>query len=478
MLAKVFETLLYKIELYFLTFIGLCCFAEAGAQSEKVEKPNIIFLFVDDMGWGDLSCYGNDRIKTPALDKLASEGTLFTQFYVAASVCSPSRTAIMTGQYPARNSVFGHFATTKKNIERGMPDQLDPELTMLTDLLKREGYVTGHFGKWHLGSGNEISPEDYGIDFYRTEHYSNFRNKEAIDIWSPQARPNSTKEILEDTMEFIDGNKGEPFYANVWFSDVHATLNPSKEQLENIRGFKAKNIKHEGIERIYYASLLEMDRQIGLFVDKLDQMGLSSNTLIILSSDNGPEDYQISNSAHSGAGSSGPFRGRKRSIYEGGIRVPFIIRMPETVPAGKVNTTSVVNGVDFMPSIAKLASASIPESVKLDGEDMSDVWLGSNRERTQPLFWEWRYKVFGHVLNKPPRLAVRHGDWKLLMNPDSSRIELYNVFKDPSELHNMVDIEPKILGSLVEKLLLWNADLPKSPVSEIAGSNAYDWPGN
>ncbi len=453
---------------------GLCSFfPDLSLAQSSGRPPNIVFLFADDLGWGDLGCYGNPRIKTPALDKLASEGSLFTQFYVAGSVCSPSRAGIMTGQYPARNRVFGHFAQEANNKRRGMPNSLDPKVPTLTDALKEVGYVTGHFGKWHLGI---VSPREYGVDVYRTDKASNRPDKAPVDIWSPNARPTCTKDILDSTLEFIQSARGKPFYANVWFSDVHATLNPSAEQLERTKRFHANGVDFYGVAQVYYAALLEMDRQIGHFLEKLDRMGLRDDTLVVFSSDNGPEDYQIRNAAHSGVGLTGPFRGRKRSIYEGGIRVPFILRWPGHVPSGRVNNDSVLNGVDFVPTLCKLTGARPAPSVPLDGEDMSDVWLGANRRRRRACFWEWRYQVFGHPLNRPPRLAVRDGDYKLLMNPDRSRIELYNIVEDPSELQNLAALKPDLARKLSNELLEWNDTLPESPIDSGAGKNTWDWP--
>ncbi len=221
-----------------------------------------------------------------------------------------------------------------------------------------------------------------------------------------------------------------------------------------------------------------MDRQIGRFLDELDRRGLTDNTLVIFSSDNGPEDFQIRNAAHSGVGSSGPFRGRKRSIYEGGIRTPLLLRWPGQIPAGKVNRDSVINGTDFLPTLCALTDAEIPDSLSLDGEDMHDVWLGSDRKRRRPLFWEWRYQVFGHVANHPPRLAVRKGDMKLLMNPDGSRIELYDLARDAGERDNVATEHPDQVRNLKQELLDWNSQLPSSPVDRAAGTADWRWPGS
>ncbi|TWU41927.1 sulfatase family protein [Novipirellula artificiosorum] len=444
-------------------------------DAHAAERPNIIFLFADDLGWGDLSCYGQDRVKTPNLDRLAQQGTLFTNFYVAGSVCSPSRTGIMTGQYPARHRVFGHFAAEASNAKREMPNALDPDIMTLTDLLKDAGYRTAHFGKWHLGN---VSPEEYGVGAFRTESHTNIPDRGRLDIWNPPNRPKCTADILDAALEFMDSQQAtsEPFFLNAWFSDPHATLNPSLEQLERVKQFAPKGVDFYGVAQVFYACVVEMDRQIGRFLDELDARGLSENTLVIFSSDNGPEDFQIGNSAHSGVGCTGPFRGRKRSIYEGGIRTPFLLRWPGKVPPGKVNDTSIVNGIDLLPTLAAIAEADIPASLELDGENMLDVWLGKDRQRSRPLFWEWRYRVFGHPYNQPPRLAVREGDFKLLINPDQSRVELYNLRRDPGERDNIASEHREKVNQLQAMLLNWNESLPKSPVEPVAGKANWRWP--
>lgn len=454
--------------------LGACLFPAGQAAAADAPPPNIIFLFADDLGWGDLSCYGNRRVQTPALDRLARQGTLFTQFYVAGSVCSPSRAGMMTGQAPARNRIFGHLSKPEINARRGMPNELDPNAVTLPDLLREAGYSTAHFGKWHLGG---VAPDQYGIDVFRTEQANNTARNSRADIWSPEARPTCTADILDDTLAFIRNHRDGPFYVNAWFSDVHATLNPSPEQLARTKKFQPGSVDFYGVEQVYYAALLEMDRQIGRFVEAVDALGIKERTLIIFSSDNGPEDYQIGNSAHSGVGSPGPFRGRKRSIYEGGIRVPFLLRWPGRVPADRVNHTSVVSALDFLPTLCALAGVHLPDGLPTDGEDMHDVWLGADRARTRPLFWEWRYRLFGHVSNHPPRLAVRDGSYKLLLNPDESRVELYDLDRDPGERDNIADTVPDQVARLRSLLLDWHQTLPESPVESAAGKATWPWPG-
>lgn len=383
----------------------------------------------------------------------------------------------MTGHYPARHQIFGHLATHENNARRQMPDALDPTVITLTDLLRESGYETAHFGKWHLGN---ISPKEYGLDVFRTESVSNVPDRGKIDIWGAENRAQCTADILDAALEFMDTRQdsSKPFYINAWFSDPHATLNPSAQQLDKVRQFAPRGVNLPGVEQIYYACVVEMDRQVGRFLQELDRRGMRSNTLVIFSSDNGPEDYQIRNAAHSGVGSPGPFRGRKRSIYEGGIRTPLLLRWPGHVPAGKVNNTSVVNGIDFVPTLCALVGADAVNAASFDGEEMTDVWMGSDRKRQRACFWEWRYRVFGHVANHPPRLAVRDGDYKLLMNPDGSRVELYDLIRDPGERDNIASEYPPKVQSLQKKILEWNSQLPASPVEAAAGTATWRWPGS
>jgi len=452
--------------------LPFCAFA--GKSVTKGRKPNFVFIFADDLGWGDLGCYGNRQIKTPNLDELAKKGTLFTQFYVNGSVCSPSRAAIMTSHFPARHGIHGHFSTERQNKARAMPNWLDTRVHTVTKLLKDAGYTTGHFGKWHLGSGTGApTPGDYGIDEHSTRTSSGPQIEGTND---PYFRAKSTTIIVDKTIQFIESNRDKPFYVNVWTLVPHATLHPTDEQMKPYRQYAPRGVPYKGAKQIYYASVTDLDRQIGRLVKKIDELGLADNTVIAFSSDNGPEDFDIRNAVHSGIGDTGPFRGRKRSIYEGGIRMPFIVRWSGHVPAGKVDNTSIVAGVDWLPTVCSLAGAKLPGDLKPDGEDMSAALLGKSKQRTRPLMWEWRFRVFGDMAHKCPMLAIHEGKWKLLMNPDHSRTELYDIPKDPTELDNVADQHPDIVRKLSERLLKWQKTLPAGPIDKEAGSNAYPWP--
>lgn len=439
------------------------------------QRPNIIFIFADDLGWGDLGCYGNRQIKTPHLDRLAGQGTLFTQFYVSGSVCSPSRTAIMTGHYPARHGVHGHFAAHERNRQRDMPNWLDPSVATITGLLQQAGYATAHFGKWHLGNGDGAPPPGaYGVDDHRTV---NTNGPGWNDQSDPYFRARSSALFVDEAIRFMEAHQQGPFYINLWTLVPHATLHPTDEQMAPYLRYGPRGVPYKGASRIYYASVTDLDVQVGRLISELARLGLANNTLVIFSSDNGPEDIYINNANHSGIGSSGPLRGRKRSIYEGGVRVPFIVRWPGKVPADRVDDSSVIAGVDFLPTIAAIAGVELPADLAPDGEDRSVALFGRSAPRTRPLFWEWRFRIFGHVSNMSPMLAVRDGNWKLLLNPDRSRIELYDISKDPRESSNAANQHPKVVDRLAQKALTWQNTLPKGFVEAAAGKNDYPWPG-
>ncbi len=441
-------------------------------SSKRLRPPNFVFLCADDLGWGDLRCYGNTYAITPHLDQLAQQGIRFTQFYVNSPVCSPTRAAFITGRFPAHFALHGHLATPELNAKRGMPDSLDPTSVTIAKLLKEAGYVTGHFGKWHMGV---IEAKEYGFDEYKTVAGGGSNQWK----WDKEFTRHSSEFIVDEALRFIESHRGEPFFVNVWFTHPHAPLDPTDEQLRPYAERIDKRLtpgRYFTPQQIYYAVVTEMDRQIGRLLSKLDELGLTENTVVMFTSDNGPEDMAILEAAHSGVGSTGPFRGRKRSLYEGGIRVPFIVRYPAQTPARCVDRETVLSGVDLLPTICQLAGVKVPSELPLDGEDMSPAFLGQPKRRTKPLMWEWRFRIFGHPINRSPILAIREGDWKLLLNPDRRRVELYHLPTDPMEVNNRATEEPTIVERLAEQVLAWQATLPKGPMDPDAGSNAYPFP--
>ncbi len=466
--------------------------------AETPQRPNIIFILTDDQGWADAKFAGHPYVITPNLDRLASQATWFRQFYVAATVCSPSRCGFMTSHFPARHLIHGHFATHAQNEARCMPDWLDPEVTTVTRLLQQSGYATAHFGKWHLGNGDGApTPGAYGIDVHRTVNTNGPAlgddgpappdgKKRPPAQADPYFRAKSTTMIVDETIDFIRKHKDGPFYVNVWTLLPHAPLKPTPEQLAVYQALvpraddpafgqwmqkylgAAKDLKSQ--MQVFCASLTDLDAQIGRLMGALDEMGITDNTIIFFSSDNGPEDYRIGNAANAGVGSTGPLRARKRSMYEGGIRTFGLLRWPGRVAAGRVDNTSVMSSVDWLPTVCKLAGVNVPDAVQLDGEDMSDIWFGASRPRHKPLYWEWLFMVSGGGQYQPPTLAVRDGDWKLFMNHDGSHAELFDIPKDPAETRDVAAEHPEVVNELSAKLSAWVKSLPPSKARDLVAS--------
>jgi N-acetylgalactosamine-6-sulfatase len=458
--------------------------AGVGPLVAAERKPNIIFILTDDQGWNDAHFAGHPYVKTPNLDRFASQSTWFRQFYVASTVCSPSRCAFITSHFPARHLIHGHFATHAINAARSMPDWLDPTVTTLPELLKPAGYATAHFGKWHLGNGpGAPPPEAYGFDVSKTVNSNgpSLGDEEK----EPYFRAKSTELIVNESIKFIQDHKDQPFYLNVWTLLPHAPLKPTPEQLKVYESLEpnahdpafgpwmqkylanAKDLKSQ--MQIFCASLTDLDTQLGRLLAALDEMKLSDNTLVFYSSDNGAEDYRIGNAANAGVGNTGPLRARKRSMYEGGIRTFGLVRWPGHVPAGRVEETSVIAGVDLLPTVCKIANVPVPDNVKPDGQDVSDIWFGASHPRTKPLYWEWLFNVAGGGVDgyMPPALTIRDGNWKLFVNHDGTHAELFDIPNDLSEEHDVAAEHPDVIKALTARVLAWTNSLPPSKARDV-----------
>jgi N-acetylgalactosamine-6-sulfatase len=473
---------------------------------QAAERPNILFLLTDDLGWGDLGCYGNQRIKTPSLDRLAKEGIIFTQYYQGGSVCSPSRSTLTTGRFPAELKIHGHFAATQQNAARGMVNFLDPNEATLARLLQQSGYQTVHVGKWHLGippknlqnpetqvpfdgggflglpSANPNGEETLQVYGFDKAYWVNGLGKidgKDTNLWQAENRPRAARLLVDAAINALNAaEKDKPFFLQLWFNDPHAVLAPSEEQRKPYRSPLTPKGFTSPFE-VYAGTVTELDRQIGRLLQHLEEKGLSQNTIVIFSSDNGPEDIEIGNASWSGVGSTGPLRGRKRSLYEGGIRLPFIIRWSNNVPAGQINNQSVISGADILPTLTAVADITLPDKVQQvqRGENVLAAFKREKEfQRTKPLYWEWRFRIFNHVWNRSPILAIRDGQWKLLLNPDKSRIELYDIPNDPGEQNNLAEKYPDIVTRLSEAVIAWQKTLPEGPVDPLAGKNNYPFP--
>lgn len=446
-----------KTSLAILIALLLTSLHAVGAP-DAARPPNILFIFADDWGWGDLSCHGNAWLKTPHLDRLASEGIDFQQFNVLNPVCSPSRTAATTGMYPARFCIHQHFAP-HANVRRGMPDWLDPKAPTLARFLKNAGYHTGHFGKWHLtdeGDNEAPLPAAYGFDEWA--------------VFTGPGKEAGFHDTAGNAVRFIRENKGRPFYLNVWLHESHVPHQPSRESLE-----KWKNLDDQ--KRVYAAVITDGDNEVGAVLDALKETGVADNTIVIFSSDNGPEHTggkrqqidvnAIHNTRRSGyssycsVGETGGLRGRKRSLFEGGVRVPFIVRWPGHAPAGLKNEKTVLTALDLLPTLCAAASVKVPEDYHGDGENLLAAFNGEKVSRTKPIFWEWRGT--GAEPDWWPRLAVREGDWKLALTYDAKRVELHQLIGDRAEAHDFAKEHPEIVAHLSKLVLAWKATLPEKP---------------
>ena len=423
-------------------------------------RPNILFIYADDWGFGDLACHGHPHLKTPNLDRLAREGTDFHQFTVCNPVCSPSRTAIVTGQYPARHGVHQHFAGHAENVARGMPDCLDPKAPLLPRVLKEAGYATAHYGKWHL-SGQEKTikaplPAEYGYDdaaVWVGPGRDVFEGTSLAGTAPKDGPIYQTTAATENALRFIRSVQDKPFYLNLWLHETHHLVAASDED-------KKEYPDAAEPQRTYYSAVTRADKQIGRVLALLDELKLAENTLIFFSSDNGPENSHAKpgEKFYHSVGTTGGLRGRKRSLYLGGVNVPFIVRWPGVVPAGRVDKTSVLAGVDVMPTLLAALGVKAPAGYQSDGINVLAALKGQPFTREAPIFWEWRGP---HAQEADwPTHSVRDGDHVLIHNEDFTRVELYNVITDRGQQHDIASQNPEIVTALKAKLEAWRQTLP------------------
>ncbi len=440
------------------------------------QRPNILLIFIDDMGYADPSCFGNPKMKTPNMDRLAREGMRLTNFYVNSPICSPSRVAVMTGQYPARWKIHSYLAARKANRSRQMPDWLDPQAPTTARILKQAGYATAHFGKWHIGGGRDVGdaplPQAYGFDeslvsFEGLGDRVLFPNDGLCKQSAALGRGNirvipkhdSTETYANRTIAFMEAHKETPFYIELFPNDVHDPHLPKPEAVE-----KWKAVTDNPFEQKFFAVLEELDRQVGRVVDTVDELGLAERTLIVLTSDNGPTDWpSYYKQGQTPPGFTGPFYGRKWCLYEGGIRMPFIARWKGTIPAGKTNGTSVMCGIDLSPTFCRIADVTVDDAIRHDGQDTYEALLGRPVTRSEPIFWQYGKPYAKLMPGNPdfvsPSLAIRDGDWKLLIDPDGSNAHLYDLASDPGEQTNLLSDDPDQAKELWRKIRQWAASV-------------------
>ncbi len=450
-----------------LCFILLAC--TLITLPATAEKTNILFIFADDWGWGDLSCHGHPYVKTPNIDRLAREGTDFHRFTTASGVCSPSRTAVMTGHFPARYNIDGHFAWVPSNARRNMPDWLDPKAPLLPRFLQGAGYATAHYGKWHLA--NDMIPDSPLPGIYGYDEYGAFN-------CAGEQMP--VHEDSEHTISFIEKSvaSNKPFFVNLWIHEPHTPFHTVPKYEWRFRHLE----NHE--DRIYASVLSHADDRIGEVLDALDRLGVTNNTLVIFSSDNGParasgpSELKLSYDTATGAGwgiaaskgITGGRRGYKAALFEGGIGVPFIARWPGKIAAGKVDDTSLISGVDLLPTFCELAGVTLPASYKPDGVSQLATLKGRAAPlRNKPLFWNYGTN-WPAPKNRPDHwvsYAVVHQKWKLVSSRDSSHVELHDIAADPYEKTDLHKSMPEVTQAMLKLLSDWKATLPEKPSGDV-----------
>ena len=453
-------------------FLSVILFFLLFSPSLKAKSPNFIIIFTDDQGYEDIGCFGSPKIKTPHLDRMAAEGRKFTSFYSANSVCSPSRAALMTGSYPTRVSIPGVLFPRH---EIG----LNPDEITIAEVLKGKGYATACIGKWHIGHKPKFLPTRQGFDSYFGIPYSNdmtidpeasladninlrdgftkdrikkekpkknlvplMRNEKVIEY--PCDQTTLTKRYTEEAVKFISENKDSPFFLYLPHTMPHIPL------------FASEQFKGKSKRGLYGDTIEEIDWSVGQILKSIKEKGIDQKTLVIYTSDNGP--WKLDRGR---GGSAYPLRGYKFQTYEGGMRVPCIMRWPGKVPKG-TNCDEVAASIDLMPTIAKLAGAKLLKDRRIDGKD---IWplISGTEGAVSPHEIYYYYK--GNRLE-----SARQGKWKIRRSGKKSQsVELYDLDSDISETKNLAKENEALVQDMIKKMNLFDEDLKKSkrPVGKL-----------
>jgi arylsulfatase A len=482
--------MLFAHRISLVALILACGFAPAFGKDDKVARPNFFVILCDDLGYGDLGCFGHKSIRTPHLDKLASQGIRFTDCYAAAPVCSASRAGLMTGRTPSRVGVYdwippGHVMHLKKE-----------EVTIAT-LLKQAGYSTCHVGKWHLNgkfnSKQQPQPGDHGFEHWMStqnnagpshENPVNFvRNGQPVGPTQGYSCQVVAEESIKWLRDFRD--KEKPFFQFVCFHEPHEPIASPPDLVAQY-----PDAKKEG-EALYYANVTNMDRAVGKLLAYLDEAKLTESTLVFFTSDNGPETLLRYPNGWRSHGSPGPLRGMKLHVYDGGIRVPGILRWPVHVKAGQTSREPICN-LDLLPTFCELAGIKPPQDRPLDGVSLVSLLDNKPLQREQPLFWHYYRSISG------PKAAMRVGDYMILGSWEQEQLpsgtvqkgdmeilkgrklvsfELYNLKDDITQQHNLADKEPQRLAEMRDKLVkfytqiqeqmpVWDLSIPMPPATK------------
>jgi arylsulfatase A len=435
-----------------LAVVALLLLAGVSDAGEAA-KQNVVIVLADDLGYGDLGCYGHPLIRTPNLDRFAAQGMRFTQGYSASAVCSPSRSAILTGRTPYRNGVFNW-------IPEGSEIHLRSSEITVTTLLRRLGYATCHVGKWHLNgffnSPQQPQPSDHGYDWWFAtqnnagpshKNPSNFvRNGKAAGALEGF----SSQLIVDEAIRWLDTerDKAKPFFLAVWFHEPHLPI----ETDPRFQALYPDFLQSDADRAQHHGNVTQMDDAFGRLMRRLQELGLNENTIVVFTSDNGPEG-PTGLTART-RGSTGGLRGRKRSVYEGGIRVPFLVRWPGRVPAGATSDQPVV-GSDIFTTICTITKAPLPQDRPIDGVSMLPAFQGKDIERSRPMYW--RCPIAPEEL----KICMRQGSHTLLANPALTRFELYDLATDPKQASDLATKEPARFEAMKQALVRLNEEIEK-----------------
>ncbi|HUS91437.1 MAG TPA: sulfatase [Phycisphaerae bacterium] len=411
--------------------------AAAGAASAP-KRPNIVFILIDDLGWADLGCYGSTYHRSPIVDRLAAQGMRFTDAYAACPVCSPTRVSILTGKYPARVGVTdfipGHYRPFAKLTVPTIHNQLPLEETTIPEALKRAGYVSACFGKWHLGGGQQFGPKAQGFD--------------VADGGNNRQRDKMVENLTDLAVGFIEENRDKPFFLYLSHNSVHIALEAPPELVDAAKKRLKPGQEHPRQANPTYAAMIEhLDKHVGRVLDKLDELKLAERTMVVFYSDNGGL-IRIYTGQGEIVTSNLPARSEKGTLYEGGIRVPLIVRWPGVVRPGSVSH-EVVTSTDFFPTFVELAGLRPQPGEGTDGVSLMPVLKGGRLDR-DAIYWH-----YPHYHHCAPCAAVRAGNYKLIEYFEDGKLELYDLSKDLGEKHDLSADLPAKAAELQTQLAAW-----------------------
>jgi len=432
-------------------------------QLIAADHPNIILIFIDDLGWKDIGCYGNDFIDTPHIDRLARDGMRFTDFYAAGAVCSPTRCAVQSGQNQARIGITAHIPGHWRPFERVITPlttmALPLDTVTVAESLKTAGYRTGYIGKWHLGNGREFQPDRQGYDFSAVINGPHLPGRYRVfspDIEKPKAGQYRTDFEADLSIKFINQENDKPFFLMLSPYAVHIPLGAMSAKVDKYNK-KAAATKRQLPHPVYAAMIEHCDDMVGRIVDAVDEAGITEKTMIVFTSDNGGlyRRYDYQPEVDDTVSSQAPLKGEKGTLHEGGVRVPLIVKYPPLVKPGTVSAEPTIS-YDFYPTFLDLAKGKLPLNQTIDGLSLKPV-LENPTARLPRNAIHWHYPHYHH---DRPASSIRERDWKLIEYLDGTGdVELYHLSQDIGESKNLAMQRAGRVADLKKKLQQWRLEV-------------------